>query len=57
MDKKIKEVKNIRCDVKNCAYHAEGCNCMAGSIEVGNQNACVCTDTICATFEPNVTAD
>ena len=53
MDKQIKEVRNIRCDAKNCVYHAEDCRCMAGSISVGTHNACTCGDTVCETFECN----
>ena len=53
MDKKIKEVKNIKCDVKNCVYHTGDCSCMAGSIHVGSQDACSCGETKCSTFELN----
>lgn len=53
MDKKVREVKNISCDAKNCVYHSSDCKCMAGSIRVGSQNACSCGETSCATFELN----
>lgn len=53
MDKKIKEVKNITCDAKNCVYHTPESKCMAGSIKVGSCGACSCGETNCATFELN----
>ncbi|MCL2514146.1 MAG: DUF1540 domain-containing protein [Oscillospiraceae bacterium] len=53
MDKKIKEVKNIKCDCKNCVFHTVDSRCMAGTVEVGTRNASVCGDTVCATFEFN----
>ena len=53
MDKKIKEVKNIKCDAQNCVYHTGECSCMAGSIHVGSPDACSCGETKCSTFELN----
>ncbi len=53
MDKQIKEIKNIKCDVKNCVYHTGDSKCMAGNIKIGSQNACSCSETACATFELN----
>ena len=47
------EIKDIKCNVNSCIYH-EGTNkCTAGSIEVGPSSACCCSETLCATFEPN----
>ncbi len=57
MEKKIKEIKNITCDVHNCVYNdSEGSKCMAGSIKVGCSDACCCGDTLCATFKLDETA-
>lgn len=53
MDKKIKEIRNITCDAKNCVYHSSDCKCMAGTIKVGCKDACSCNETNCATFELN----
>ena len=43
--------KGINCDAKNCVYHDCGHYCTAEMINVGPQNACCSSDTICATFK------
>ena len=47
-----KHIKGIKCDVKNCVYHAERNNCYAGSISVGPREADCSANTNCATFKP-----
>lgn len=46
-----KGIKGISCEVKNCRYHDQSDNCLAGHIRVGNQTATTKTDTACETFE------
>ena len=46
-------IKGISCSVKNCVYHTGDSKCMAGNIQIGSQNACSCSETVCATFELN----
>lgn len=47
------EIKDIKCNVNSCIYHEGTHKCTAGSIEVGPSSACCCSETLCATFEPN----
>ncbi len=47
------EIKDIKCNVNSCIYHEGTHKCTAGSIEVGPSSACSCSETLCATFEPN----
>lgn len=47
------EIKEIKCNAKNCIYNEDGCKCIAGHIEVGTTSACTCAETLCTTFEPN----
>ena len=47
-----KHIKGIKCDVKNCVYHADRNNCYAGSISVGPREADCSANTNCATFKP-----
>ena len=52
MEQKAKEIKNITCNARNCAYNdKQRSKCMAGSIQVGTRDACTCSETICATFQ------
>lgn len=44
-------ISGIRCDVKNCVYHACDTYCTAKQIAVGPSNACSSADTVCATFK------
>lgn len=46
-----KEIKEIKCDVSNCAYNKDQRKCMAGQIEVGTCGACTTDETICRTFK------
>ena len=46
-----KHIKNVKCDVKNCAYHDGECYCTAGEIAIGPSFATSSTDTICSTFK------
>jgi len=49
--KKIKHIKGVCCNVKNCAYHdGESC-CTAKAINIGPMQAVSCQETICATFK------
>lgn len=48
--KEEKCVKGINCAVKSCEYHDGEKHCMAGCIAVGPENACCCSDTVCATY-------
>ena len=41
----------IRCDAKNCVYHAGEKHCTAKCISVGPMNAQTSADTICSTFK------
>lgn len=43
--------KGINCDAKNCVYHDCDHYCTAEMINVGPQNACCSSDTVCATFK------
>ncbi|MCI5592709.1 MAG: DUF1540 domain-containing protein [Oscillospiraceae bacterium] len=45
-------IKDIKCNVDNCIYNENRCECTAGKIEVGPSSACCCSETLCATFEP-----
>ena len=47
-----KHIKGIKCDVKNCVYHADQNGCYAGSISVGPREADCSAHTNCATFKP-----
>ena len=47
-----KHIKGIKCDVKNCAYHADQNGCYAGTISVGPREADCSAHTNCATFKP-----
>ena len=47
-----KHIKGIKCDVKNCVYHADKNNCYAGSIAVGPREANCSSNTNCVTFKP-----
>ncbi len=49
------EIKDIKCHVSHCIYNEDAKKCTAGSIEVGPSSACSCSETVCATFEPNTT--
>ncbi|MGN1169438.1 MAG: DUF1540 domain-containing protein [Acutalibacteraceae bacterium] len=46
-------IKDIKCNVSHCIYNEDNSKCTAGSIEVGPSSANCCSDTLCATFEPN----
>ncbi len=50
MEKKIAEVKDVRCDAHNCAYNDGNNTCMAGNIKVGSPSACGSQETFCSTF-------
>ena len=50
MEKKIAEVKDVRCDAHNCAYNDGNNTCMAGNIKVGSPTACGSQETFCSTF-------
>jgi hypothetical protein len=41
----------VHCDVSNCTYNDEQCNCYADKINVGPTHAENTSDTICATFK------
>jgi len=43
--------EGIKCDVKNCYYHAGECNCTADKISVGPSFAATSNDTVCSTFK------
>ena len=47
-----KHIKGIKCDVKNCVYHADQNGCYAGCISVGPREADCSAHTNCATFKP-----
>ena len=47
-----KHIKGIKCDVRNCVYHADQNGCYAGSISVGPREADCSAHTNCATFKP-----
>ena len=47
-----KHIKEIDCDVKNCAYHDGVSDCYAGKICVGPRDANCSSGTSCATFKP-----
>ena len=51
MGEKIKEIKNIKCEVKNCVYQSPENRCMAGEIEIGPRSASDVSETACITFE------
>ncbi len=44
-------VNHIKCDVKNCTYHAEGGVCHAEMIHVKPSFATSQNDTACGTFQ------
>ena len=44
-------IKDVVCDVRNCAYHDGDNYCTASKIAVGPSFATSCTDTVCATFK------
>ena len=48
---KMKEIKGITCEAKNCIFHDKSNNCLAGRIEVGSSNAINESETRCKTFE------
>lgn len=42
----------IHCEVSDCIYHdCDNDHCTAKQIQVGPQNACCCSETICGTFK------
>ena len=45
-------IKGIHCDVRNCVYNANGCDCHAEKISVGPSNATCGSETVCVTFKP-----
>ena len=47
-----KHIKGIKCDVRNCVYHADQNGCYAGCISVGPRDADCSAHTNCATFKP-----
>ena len=47
-----KHIKGIKCDVRNCVYHADQNGCYAGCISVGPREADCSAHTNCATFKP-----
>ena len=51
-DNNSQKISGIKCDVKNCHYHAKDDSCDAGRIEVGPEHANDSSETICATFQP-----
>lgn len=46
-----KEIKGIKCEVKNCRFHDMSDCCHAGHITVGDRSATSTSDTECQTFE------
>ena len=44
-------LRNVKCDVKKCAYHGEGDYCHADSIKVANESATSKNETFCSTYE------
>ena len=46
-----KHIEGIKCDVKNCMYHAANNTCSAGRIHVGNGMASNAQETCCDTFK------
>ena len=50
-----KPIKNVVCDVVYCAYHDGVGHCTAKQISIGPIEASCCSDTVCATFKPNIT--
>lgn len=52
-----KEIKEINCNVSNCAYNRDSCRCVAGHIEVGNSSACSKDETRCGTFKISQSCD
>ena len=47
-----KLIKDIVCDVQNCAYHNGKNQCYAGKISVGPHDAKSSSGTACVTFKP-----
>lgn len=47
------KISGIKCEVKDCQYHAKDDSCVAGKIEVGPEHASDSSDTVCVTFQPN----
>ena len=43
-------MSNVTCHARECQYNRD-CNCHAGKISVGGNNACRSEETECATFE------
>ena len=43
-------MSDVTCRARECQYNRE-CNCHAGKISVGGNNACRSEETECATFE------
>ena len=50
MEKKIAEVKDVKCDAHNCAYNDGKNHCTANQVSVGPMSATSSTETVCATF-------
>jgi hypothetical protein len=48
-----KNTHGISCEAKNCVFHKGESTCTAPSIRVGNEKACCCSDTRCASFKMN----
>ncbi len=44
------QMQSIGCDVKNCAYNADGAVCTAKHISVENTKATTQAETYCSTF-------
>ncbi len=44
-------IKGVSCNVKNCVYHDGKCDCFAGKINVGPEQAMNSSGTLCATFK------
>lgn len=54
--KRKKPIKNVVCDVLQCAYHDGTGSCTAEQISIGPFEADCCGDTVCATFKPRSAA-
>ena len=51
---KSKPIKNVICDVVSCCYHDGIGHCTAKQIAIGPIEARCCSDTVCATYKPQM---
>ena len=49
---KPSKINGIKCEAKECEFHAPGDKCEAGEIIVGCPTACCSSETNCTTFRP-----